>query len=243
MSLPAIDPPTMDMHVHSTFSDGKNTIEENIEEATALGLTHLTCVDHVRVDTDYLPDYVAAVQRLRETTDLTLLCAVEAKLLNTAGDLDLPPLPEGVDLIYAADHQVPWADGPRHPRDVKEQLEAGTLTSAEVFEALLASTTNAVLRHEHIVLAHLFSILPKIGLREEDVPMPLIETLADVCAAHGAQIEVSERWSCPSARTVRPFIDRGVPLLLSTDSHLRTKIARYDHCIEVVRELAAPAGA
>lgn len=242
MTLPAIDPPAMDMHVHSTFSDGKNTIEENIEEATALGLTALTCVDHVRVDTTYLPEYVAAVQRLRATTPITLLCAVEAKLMTTAGDLDLPPLPPGIDRIYAADHQVPWTDGPRHPREIREELEAGTITGDEVIAAIMESTTNAVRRHEHVVLAHLFSILPKIGLHEEAVPMASIETLADACAEHGAQIEVSERWSCPSARAVRPFTERGVPLLLSTDAHLRTKIGRYDHCLRVVRELTAPAG-
>ena len=113
MSTPV---PKQDMHVHSTFSDGNNTIEENIEEAESLGLQQLTCVDHVRVDTDYLPDYVEAIEHLRPTTGIELICGIEAKLLNTAGDLDLPPvLPEGIDRIYAADHQVPLADGPHHP--------------------------------------------------------------------------------------------------------------------------------
>ncbi len=37
-----------DMHVHSTFSDGRDTIEDNVAEAERLGLLELTCVDHVR---------------------------------------------------------------------------------------------------------------------------------------------------------------------------------------------------
>ncbi len=78
------------MHVHSTFSDGRDRIEDNIAEAEALGLTALGCVDHVRVDTDWVPDYVAAVQRLRGETAVELRCGIEAKLLDTTGALDLP---------------------------------------------------------------------------------------------------------------------------------------------------------
>jgi histidinol phosphatase-like PHP family hydrolase len=52
---------------------------------------------------------------------------------------------------------------------------------------------------------------------------------------------VSERWRCPSAGTLRPFARRGVPILLSTDSHSRETIGRYDHCLDVLRELDADA--
>jgi putative hydrolase len=80
-----------DMHVHSTFSDGRDTIEDNVAEAERLGLLELTCVDHVRVDTDWVAAYAAAVRRVNATTPVVLHCAVEAKLLDTAGNLDLPP--------------------------------------------------------------------------------------------------------------------------------------------------------
>ena len=172
MSAAPAPTPTLlqDMHVHSTFSDGKNTIAENIAEAEELGLGQLTCVDHVRADTDYLPDYVAEIERLRPTTDVELLCGIEAKLLDTRGFLDLPAeIPDGVERIYAADHQVPFADGPHHPRDVKAGIEAGELEASAVIAGIVDSTIGAVKRHDDVVIAHLFSILPKIGLTEDDV--------------------------------------------------------------------------
>ena len=43
-----------DMHVHSTFSDGRDRIEDNIAECESLGLVALGCVDHVRADTDWV---------------------------------------------------------------------------------------------------------------------------------------------------------------------------------------------
>ena len=228
---------SMDMHVHSTFSDGADPLEENIAEAEALGLTALGCVDHVRRDTEWVPDYVAAVDALRPTTAIELRCGIEAKLLDTTGALDLPEAYDGVDAIYAADHQVPLADGPNHPRAVKQRIEAGELSAAEVVDALLTSTARALDRPQRVVIAHFLSILPKIGLTEADVPQAALEALADEAARTGQEIEISERWRCPSAATLRPFKARGVPILLSTDSHRSTTIGRYDHCLTVLREL------
>lgn len=229
-----------DMHVHSTFSDGHDTIEDNVAEAEALGLTQLTCVDHVRVDTEWVPEYLAAVRRIDGETGVELLCGIEAKLLDTDGRLDLPEGIDGVDAIYAADHQVPLADGPNHPRDVRARLERGDLTAEEVVGAIVTSTARALDRPQAVVIAHFLSILPKIGLDESDVPADMLDALAAETERTGQSIEISERWRCPSAATLRPFARRGVPILLSTDSHKRETIGRYDYCLAVLRELAAP---
>jgi putative hydrolase len=229
-----------DMHVHSTFSDGKNTIAENVAEAERLGLREMTCVDHVRADTTWVPEFVAAVHEAGARTSIDLRCAVEAKILDTKGTLDLPPDLGGIDAIYAADHQVPSFEGPMDPRTVSEEIESGELDPQTVLMWIVAGTAAAVRLHHDVVIAHLFSVLPKIGLREDAVPRHLIEALADTAAASHAQIEVDERWKCPSVETLRPFRRRGVPLLLSTDSHRRETIGRFDYCAGVVRDLQAP---
>ena len=151
-------------------------------------------------------------------------------------------LPAGVEWIYAADHQVPMADGVHHPDEVREGIEAGRYRAAEVVAGLLEATENCLPQHPgRIVIAHIFSILPKIGVREEDVPAELIESLAEATRASGNRIEVNERYRTPSAATLAPFVARGVPLLMSTDSHRHDSIGRYDHCLAVVRELSEAA--
>lgn len=231
---------TQDMQVHSTFSDGRNTIEENVAEAEAFGLVEMTCVDHVRRDTDWVPEYTAAVAALGAETRLALHCGIEAKLLDTRGTLDLPEGElNGVDWIYAADHQVPMDDGVHHPDEVREGIESGRYRAEEVVAGLMAATENCLPQHPgRIVIAHIFSILPKIGVREEDVPAELIESLAQKTYATGNRIEVNERYRTPSSATLRPFVQRGVPLLMSTDSHRADTIGRYDHCLAVIRALA-----
>jgi putative hydrolase len=231
-----------DMHVHSTFSDGRDAIEDNVARAEELGLTELGCVDHVRADTDWVPGYVAAVRRVRETTDIALTCSIEAKLLDTTGALDLPAEIDGVEAIFAADHQVPLADGPNHPRDVRDRLERGDLRAEDVIEAIVTSTARCLDRPEPVVIAHFLSILPKIGLDEAEVPPELLRHLASETARTGQRIEISERWRCPSAQTLRPFVEQGVRILVSTDSHRADTIGRYEYCTKVVAELGLPGG-
>jgi putative hydrolase len=228
---------SQDMHVHSRFSDGRDTIEQNVAEAERLGLLDLGCVDHVRVGSEWVAEYVAATRKADAATPVALRCAVEAKLLDTAGNLDMPAELHGVDAVYAADHQVPLPDGPHTPREIKAMLINGVLSSTEVLESIVTSTAGALARYQLVVIAHLFSVLPKIGLDEEGVPQDLLEHLATVAKETGAQIEISERWSCPSARTLRPFLQREVPLLLSTDSHRSDTIGRYKYCRAVLAEL------
>jgi putative hydrolase len=228
---------TQDMHVYSTFSDGQNTIEENVAEAERIGLTELACVDHVRADTRWLPAYVAAVREGREQTPIVLRCAVEAKILDIYGRLDLPDELEGVDAVYAAGHQAPSPDGPLNPRSTFERIEAGELDPEMVLRWIVTGTAAAVRRQEHIVIAHLFSVLPRLGLNEADVSLELVDLLAIAAAESDAQIVVDEHWRCPAVRTLRPFLRHGVPLLLSTGSHGSETIGRYDYCAGVVREL------
>ena len=228
-----------DRHVHSRFSDGEGSLAQNIAAAEALGLQDLTCVDHVRVSTDWVPAYVEAVRAARPSTAVRLGCGIEAKLLDTGGALDLPPDIDGVDAIYAADHQVPLADGPHHPRQIAAEIESGERDAAAVIEAIVTSTTAAVRRYPDIVIAHLFSVLPKIGLDERDVAPELLQQLAAACFESGACVEISERWRCPTAQTLRPFLEHGVTVLVSTDSHRSETIGRYEYCADVVAELDA----
>src|SRR3569833_838127 len=159
------EPVRMDMQVHSTFSDGADTVDANVRAAEAIGLTHMTSVDNVSENTEWLAQNVAEVRRVRETTDVHLTIGIEAKLLYTTGRLDMPEqLPDGIEVIYAADHQVAMPGGVQHPDAVRAALQSGDLRPDEVFEALITSARECLDDPRPIVIAHILSILPKLGL-------------------------------------------------------------------------------
>lgn len=235
--MPPFPLPDEDMHVHSTFSDGTGTLEQNLKMATSRGLRRLTFVDHVRVSTSWASSFVRAVRSVAETTSIDVRCGLEAKLLDLSGALDLPANTGAADYVYVADHKVPTAAGPADPAVVRELIAGEQLTPASVIADVIEATINSLWLGERTVIAHLFSVLPKLGLDESQVALADIERLAAATAAAGARIEVSERWECPSVRTLSAFNRAGVPILLSTDSHTPNTIGLYKYCTAVLEQL------
>jgi putative hydrolase len=227
------------MHVHSTYSDGAGTVAENLIAAERAGLRTLTCVDHVRGDTDWAPEFAEEVRSLATGSKLQVRSGVEVMILDTSGELDLPAEIGDVDRIYAADHRVPLEDGPADPASIRAAIEGGDRDPAAVLDSIVTATANALARRPNLVIAHLFSVLPKLGLEEKSVDRAILDGLARTAAERGASLEIDERWRCPSAGTTGAFHAAGVPILLSTDSHSPETIGRYDYCLDVVGELAA----
>lgn len=225
-----------DMHVHSTVSDGRDTLQANVDAAYARGLRALGCVEHVRRSTRWVAEYVEDVHRLRNR-GLQVTAGIEAKLLDTTGSLDMPPDGHLADLIYVADHKLPTARGCISPLMATQMFEDGTMTVLEALEGLIDATIHAVERHPRVVLAHLFSVLPKLGLDESDVPIGLIAELASAARVYGACIEIDERWRCPGPRTLSIFLAAGVEVLASTDSHRASTIGCYDYVASIATEL------
>jgi putative hydrolase len=217
-----------DFHVHSTFSDGKSTLAENVRAARERALRTLCLVDHVRRDTAWLPEFAAAVTALRDQPGLRILAGVEAKILDTSGRLDLPPGLDGIDLVLIADHQFPGEDGPVHPADARAAIGRGEMAPAEAIERLCEASAHALTATDRgRVLAHLFSVLPKIGLDEAQVPEALLTRLATRIAAEEAMVEINEKWGCPSARTVAAMAHAGVRVVAGSDSHHRRDVGVY----------------
>ncbi len=217
-----------DHHVHSTFSDDAvSTVAENVRVAQDRGLRVVCLADHVRQGSPWVPDFVAAVRGLPPAPDIEVLAGVEAKILNGTGELDLPSSLRGLDRVLIADHQYPGDYGPVPPQDMRDALERRQYSAADVIDGLIAATLAALDRVALPQLAHLFSLLPKMGLDEAGVPAAALDHLARGCFRAGARVEVNEKWACPSPRTIRALAAAGVPLVASTDSHDCAAIGRY----------------
>ncbi|MET0909209.1 MAG: PHP domain-containing protein, partial [Ilumatobacteraceae bacterium] len=201
-----------DNHIHSTFSDGKGTLQSNLDAGIAAGLHTLGFVDHARVDTDWLPDYLHAARAVAKRAPLTVTCGVEVKIIDTTGAIDAPDDARLVDRLVIADHQMPLEDGVHHPAAIRTDIEEGRRDGALVIEQLLESTMQAARRNPGSTLAHLFSILPKCGLDESQVTAEQLDALARVLVAADVSVELSERWECPGPVALAAFHRAGTQL-------------------------------
>ena len=224
-----------DHHVHSTYSDDAvSTLVENLEAARRAGLRVVRMVDHVRVTTTYVPQMLAAVRALPAVEGLQVLTGVEAKVLDVTGAIDAPPevlaalgTADGPDRVLLADHQVPGTDGPWSPSTTVRMVAEGRVSAADVVELVVTGTLRAVERAGRAQVAHPFSVLPKVGLTEDDVPDALLDELARVLVATGTPVEVNEKWRCPGPRVTDRWRAAGVTLVASTDAHHADDVGVY----------------
>ncbi len=228
--------PAEDHHVHSTFSDDAvSTPRENLAAALERGLRVVRMVDHVRATTADVPQRLDALARLPRAAGLRVETGVEAKILDVAGGVDAPADvlraaggPGGVDRVLLADHQLPGPDGPWSPRRTREAMAAGDVTAADVLAMLVDGTVAALRRTPAAQLAHPLSLVPKLGLTEDDVSDEHLDAIAAAALAAGALVEVNEKWRCPGPRAVARWRAAGVPLVASTDAHDARDVGRYD---------------
>lgn len=231
-----------DLHTHSEVTDGTASPEAMAGAAQVAGLRVWGLADHVRADTLWLPEYVTRVRGLSRP-ELVIRCGVEAKILDSAGRLDLPPRLPRLDYILVADHQFPGVDGPVHPAEAGRRIAAGSISRGTAVDTLVAATCSALARAPYRpVIAHLFSLLPKVGLSENDVSDEHRAALAAACRAAGAAVEVNEKWRCPSARTLSYLAAAGVEVVAGSDAHRCADIGSWDYLDDIAEMLAAPAG-
>ena len=224
-----------DHHVHSSFSDdATSSVAENIAAAQARGLRTVCLAEHVRGTTRWVPDFLSTVRAAVEHTDIEVLYGVEAKILDHTGRLDLPADLPPVHRILIADHQYPGADGPVAPAEVRRRLDDGDLSTDEAVQTLIMATMRAMQRTPGAQLAHLFSLLPKLGLDEEVIHPDQLQALAGTAWQTGAVVEANEKWGCPSRAVLGEFVAAGVTVVASTDSHRASDVGVYDRVTALV---------
>ena len=239
-AIPALDE---DFHVHSTYSaDAVSTIGENLAAAADRELRTICLAEHVRADSSHVPEFAAAAAASPRPPGLRVLTGAEVKILDMTGRLDVPPDLAGIDVLLIADHQFPADLGPVDPAAVRAAIAGGEVPAHDAIECLAEATANAAGTGPDAVIAHMFSVLPKIGLSEDDVPDRQLAWLADRIAAAGPAVEINEKWRCPGPRTVRALSRAGVRLVAGSDSHNCSDVGVYHSVRQIADEARADAG-
>ncbi len=109
-----------DLHTHSEWSDGGNTIEEMVEGAAAFGHDYIAITDHatgpgmvggVGVDDETLREQIADVASVAESADIDVFSGIEA---NIAADGEISVADDvlaELDVVVASPHAALDGDG------------------------------------------------------------------------------------------------------------------------------------
>lgn len=193
-----------DWQVHTTWSDGKNTILEYCQEARKKGLRLIAFTEHVRRELRY--DFWAYMQEVaearRQFPDLTLLAGCEAKVLNTQGELDAAPeVLEKADLVLGAFHSF---------TEPGQYLEA--------LEAMLKNPWVDSWAHPTLY-AH------KRGIVLTDAQEA---RLVDLCHEHHVLVEFNSKYHLPYASMREKVKALGIPYVYGSDAHSAAELGRRE---------------
>jgi len=199
----------MDLHIHSTFSDGHNTPEEIVQHAIAGGMRVIMLVDHVRRSSDWVAAFSEKIHRLRMRygNRIAIFSGLEAKFLSTDGDVDITDEQRShVDFVLAAFHRTPL-------------LHHGTEFGLSAWVRTILAGCKA---HTFDILAHPTGILHRLGLPvDQSAVMEVCTALKEVNrwfefnAKHPIDPETSETVLCCE-----------VGITVASDAHRISEISR-----------------
>lgn len=192
-----------DLHMHTTATDGKNSIREMAEAARDRGLDYIAITDHSKRvamaggldETALLAHWDEIRQEAESIEGIDILCGIECDILEDAT----------MDLSDEVLSQADWVLGVLHYglRQPKEQIE----------KRLLAAIENP---HVDCIGHPTGRIVGKRPGAEADWT-----TILDAAAEHHCLMEINANPARLDLDDVlaRAAADRGIPIVISTDAH------------------------
>jgi histidinol phosphatase-like PHP family hydrolase len=231
---------TVDAHVHTAFSDGRDSVLVLVAAAEKAGLRELTLADRAGPDTAWLPAYLGTIQRAQQRTELVLRRGVEVEAIGTDGWLAFPGDLAGLEVVSVAVGRLPMPAGLAGPDTVRALVAAGSLRPADVAEMLVVVTARAmerVSRYAPTQLARALEFLTHAGIDERAIDDLMIEVLADACRRTGTVVEVSERHRSPTGRVARALAAGGVRVAPASDARDARELGRWGYVRQFAEEL------
>ena len=214
----------IDTHMHTNFSDGKNSVNEMAEEASKLSYDIIAFSDHVWKTTNWVSEYVDEIKRTQERIGrkIKLLTALEAKLINFNGEMDIKDDDlKKIDFLIGAVHSIPIdKSGKERVRVVEENCKLleikGEIKEPEEILKYWEKATFSILKNKSVsVLAHPLRI-PKV--LNQRISKTLKESIVEEAIRMNKIIEINTY--CKADDEFLEIIERKKPMILvGSDSH------------------------
>ena len=184
-----------DWHVHTNYTDGKNTVFEYCEKAQENGLELIAFTEHVRRNLDYnFDDFISDVYSAKDHFDLNVLVGCEAKVLDLRGALDVSKsVLDECEVVLGAFHKFKI--------NKKRYLTA--------IENMLKNLDVDIWAHPT-----LFAKNNGFELSQDD-----LLRIVNLCKEEGVLIERNIRYDLPDERFMKLILKGNVDFVISSDAH------------------------
>ncbi|HEV7798125.1 MAG TPA: DNA polymerase/3'-5' exonuclease PolX [Pyrinomonadaceae bacterium] len=206
------------VHCHTTYSDGKHSIEEMVRAAEAMGMKYVTITDHSPtasyaggLTVERLKRQWDEIDEVQQRVGIKILRGTESDIV-ASGQLDYPdPILEKFDVIVASIHS-------RYKMD-----------SAKMTKRIVTAMRQPVFKIWGHALGRLIQRRPPFDCD--------IEQILDVIAESRAAIEVNgDPWRLDmEPRWIREARKRKIKFVISTDAHSTGALNNLKYGVGIAR--------
>lgn len=228
-----------DYHSHTTYSDGKGSMEDNVRAAIASGLKTFAITDHgfghgfFGIKRRKLSKMRAEIEELKKKyPQIRLLFGVEANIRGSSGRLDLTRKEmELFDIVLAGYH---FGSLPGSLEDLTTHLFNFLFKFFGVCKEIARrKNTRGILL---AMQRYPFSILTHPG---DKGPVDL-RAIARAAKRNGIAMEINERHKHLTVEELKELEDLKLNYIASSDAHRPENIARIPGVLERIREAGVP---
>ena len=207
--------PAVDLHLHTTFTDGKASISAMIEAAEERGLAAIAITEHVRASSDWLPHFWAAIEQARVLVNgMAVYHGIETKALDFTGTLDATPeMLERAELVLGAVHRYPDGRG--------GTCSWASLSPDEGAEIEYRAALGLIRNPQVDVLAHPGGVYE---LKFGPFPRSYLEEIVATAARHGVAIEINARYCRDIPGLLALCRQHGALVSLGSDAHSPSEV-------------------
>ena len=200
-----------DYHIHTNYNDHSAvnlTIKNVIKEAERKGLELIALTEHVRKNSEWIPEYLNEISEYKEKTKVKVVTGFEAKIMED-GSIDCR---EDIarDYFIIASFHTKYYDKTVWTNALKKAIENKYIN----------------------VIGHL---APESSFQLDTKE---IEEFAKLINKHKKIVEVNAKYKRPPENWIKVFIKNEVKFHLGSDAHSLTEIGNYESIIKLIKLIA-----
>ena len=219
-----------DYHIHSKFSKffhGKNTIEELVRAANAIGLEEIAITDHgfkhlCGTNKQNIKKARQIIDEINTWSSTKVLLGVEADIISEDGTLDIDnETLSMLDILAVGYHKL-----------IKTDFAGffGNVGKTEEYKRRCTRAyLNAIEKYPVTYVSHLDSILTT----------DLYE-IGKKCFEKGVMIEINNRHTKWTKEQVDELVASNCLFLVNSDAHRREDVGEVDKCFDIITKYTIP---
>lgn len=206
----------VDMHIHTTWTDGKGSLSEMVRQAEGNSLVEIAVTDHIRKESVYYPDYIRELAKIREVSRISIFSGFEAKIENFGGDVDIPDNARVLaDIVIASVHRLHYRGDFRYPKEFGKG-ELAKLERDLALAAAISGKANVIGHSGGMSIATYGSF-----------PIDYFKEIIQCCAKCGVAFEYNYKYHSIYEGQIKGLLTRYDPFVsVGSDAHETAKVAR-----------------